>query len=64
MRVGCLNRFQDSQQRSGTTGVLGYRLVDQQLFVSIQRSISDTLHDSSASLANSIGALAASIAFR
>jgi hypothetical protein len=49
MRIGCLNRFQDSQQRSGTAGVLCYRLVDQQLLVSIQRSIGDTLHDSSAS---------------
>ena len=56
MRVGRLDRFHDSQQRSGFAGVLCDRLVDQQFFVSIQHSIGDILHDSSASQQTSLAA--------
>ena len=49
VRVGGLNRLQDSQQRSGVALVRGDRLVDQHLFMSIQEFVGDTLHDSSPS---------------
>jgi hypothetical protein len=42
VRVGGLNRFQDSQQRSGAAIVLLNRLVDQQLLVSVQHFMGDT----------------------
>jgi hypothetical protein len=49
MRIGGLNRFKDSQQRSGTALVLRNGLGDQLPFVSIQNFIRDTLHHSSSS---------------
>jgi hypothetical protein len=49
MSIGGLNLFQDSQERSGPASVLCNRLVNQQLFRSVQHFIGDTLHDSSAS---------------